>query len=180
MRIIQDTLVVLSSVLVSIQHQKNWNSLIPWGFYILKLLLTNYQQLTIFANIIGDFYMPDNVVSNSHILLYLLLKIILESRCCKICERFDILPELQANKSVYQASWMLTEGMRLLVQRQKIVLLLPVIIIAGVCTFSCVHFLSLNSYRATWKESDCNAHGMGWMTEQELWTWETQNSYNWQ
>lgn len=47
--------------------------------------------------------MPDNVVSNSHILLYLLLKIILESRCCKICERFDILPELQANRSVYHS-----------------------------------------------------------------------------
>ena len=47
--------------------------------------------------------MPDNVVSNLYILLYLLLKIILESRCCKICERFDILPELQANKSVYHS-----------------------------------------------------------------------------
>ena len=47
--------------------------------------------------------MPDNVVSSSYILLYLPLKITLESRCCKIYERFDILPELQANKLVYHS-----------------------------------------------------------------------------
>lgn len=93
--------------------------------------------------------MPDNVVSTSYILLYLLLKITLESRCCKIYERFDILPELQANKLVYHSFMNVSKKHETSGSKRKDSFITHSNIMTRVCTFSCVHILSLSSYRAT-------------------------------